>query len=311
MKMLFSYGYFVKVLSENIFKTQFMFLAGFILFSSSLACAQSAPSEDLYNQKNDHFSALKSKEKRRLRGLLITGGCCHNYDFQTTAILEAVKKFTVADWKIINEGGNGTKAQIPLYNNPNWAKGYDIVVHNECFADTSDPDYIQKITRVHASGIPAVVIHCAMHTYRDAKIDNWRQFLGVSSYKHEDLDRYSISKVLPSHPIMMSVPDQWSVNSDELYVVDKIWPNTKVLATSTKNPNGSTYPVVWINTYGKARVFGTTLGHSEDTFRDPIYLDMLARGILWAAGVTPDPSKGLPTKKISYPFLDRGAGRKK
>ncbi|AFY33883.1 ThuA domain-containing protein [Calothrix sp. PCC 7507] len=271
-----------------------IFLAFFILFFSTPTCAESPPSKNVYKKKDDKSSLLESMPKRRLHGLLITGGCCHNYNFQTAAILEAVKKFTADDWKIIDEGGNGTKAQIPLYNNPDWAKGYDIIVHNECFADTSDPDYIQKITRVHASGTPAVVIHCAMHTYRAAEIDDWRQFLGVSSYKHENLDRYSISKVLPNHPIMIAVPDNWVVNSDELYVIEKIWPKTKVLATAINNTNSSAYPVAWISTYGKARVFGTTLGHSEDTFRDPVYLDMLARGILWAAGFIPDPREKLP-----------------
>ena len=47
---------------------------------------------------------------------------------------------------------------------------------------------------------------------------------------------------------------------------------------------GKAYPVAWINQYGKARVFGTTYGHSDDTFRDPVYLEYLSRGLLWAAG---------------------------
>jgi len=25
--------------------------------------------------------------------------------------------------------------KLPLYDNPDWAKGFDIVVHNECWAD--------------------------------------------------------------------------------------------------------------------------------------------------------------------------------
>ena len=32
---------------------------------------------------------------------------------------------------------------IPLYKNPNWAKGYDVVVHNECFANTNDKAYVK------------------------------------------------------------------------------------------------------------------------------------------------------------------------
>ena len=48
--------------------------------------------------------------------------------------------------------------------------------------------------------------------------------------------------------------------------------------------DGKTYPVAWINQYGKARVFGTTFGHSDETFRDPIFLTYASRGILWASG---------------------------
>jgi type 1 glutamine amidotransferase len=47
--------------------------------------------------------------------------------------------------------------------------------------------------------------------------------------------------------------------------------------------DGKTYPVAWINQYGKARVFGTTFGHSDDTFRDPVFLTLVSRGVLWAA----------------------------
>jgi len=56
------------------------------------------------------------------------------------------------------------------------------------------------------------------------------------------------------------------------------------LATSRSERDGKDYPVVWINRYGAARVFGTTYGHSDDTFRDPVFLDYVSRGILWSAG---------------------------
>lgn len=43
-------------------------------------------------------------------------------------------------------------------------------------------------------------------------------------------------------------------------------------------------PVVWVNDFHGTRVFGTTYGHSDDTFRDPVFINLLARGIVWAAG---------------------------
>ncbi len=95
-----------------------------------------------------------------------------------------------AKWTVINEGGNGTKAEIDFYNNADWAKGYDVVIHNECFADTLSEEYIRKITKAHYSGANAVVIHCAMHTYRASSINDWREFLGVTSRKHDHQSKY-------------------------------------------------------------------------------------------------------------------------
>ena len=64
------------------------------------------------------------KKQKPLRALLITGGCCHNYIFQSQALIDGVAKHAKVNWTVINEGGKGTKAMIPLYKNPNWAKNY-------------------------------------------------------------------------------------------------------------------------------------------------------------------------------------------
>lgn len=228
--------------------------------------------------------AADTPDSKPLRVLLITGGCCHNYKLQTDALKQAVGKLATTEWTTINEGGTGTRAQIALYDNPDWGKGFDVVIHNECFADTTDPAYIRKITSVHKAGVPAVVIHCAMHTYRAATIDDWREFLGVTSRRHDHQSRYPVKIVMAEHPIVKGMPDKWVTPMDELYVIDKLWPNATALATSVSEQDGKTYPIAWTNQYGKARVFGTTFGHSDDTFRDPVFLGLVSRGVLWAAG---------------------------
>ncbi|MEO8428234.1 MAG: ThuA domain-containing protein, partial [Verrucomicrobiota bacterium] len=220
--------------------------------------------------------AAEAQARKALRVLLITGGCCHNYAFQTQSLKAAVAKLAPAEWTIVDEGGTGTQAMIPLYDDPNWARGYDVVVHNECFADTKSPEYIRKITSAHYAGVPAVVIHCAMHTYRATDIDDWREFLGVTSRRHDHQSRYPVKKVNPTHPILKGMPDNWVTSMDELYVIEKLWPNAKALATSVSEQDGKTYPMAWINQYGKARVFGTTYGHSDDTFRDPVFLGLVS-----------------------------------
>jgi uncharacterized protein len=231
-------------------------------------------------------TSSKASSKAPLRVLLVTGGCCHNYKLQSEMLTNSVGRMSSAgaEWKIVDEGGSGTKAQISLYDDPNWAKGFDVVIHNECFADTTDTNYIRQITAAHKAGVPAVVIHCAMHTYRATGINDWREFLGVTSRRHDHQSHYAVKKVQPSHSIVRNIPDDWKTPMDELYVIEKLWPHAQALATSVSERDGQTYPVAWINQFGSARVFGTTYGHSDDTFRDPVFLDYVSRGVLWAAG---------------------------
>ncbi len=216
--------------------------------------------------------------------LVVTGGCCHDYDYQTEAMRAAFEKQHVSvDWNVIKEGGNGTEAEIDLYNDPKWAEGYDVVIHNECFANTTSPEYIRKITEAHKNGVNAVVIHCAMHTYRASKEDEWREFLGVTSRRHDHQSRYPVKVVAPDHPIMQGFPRNWITPMDELYIIETLWPKATPLATSNSENDNSSHPCFWINEYGKSRVFGTTYGHSNETFADESFQLALVRGTLWAA----------------------------
>lgn len=219
-----------------------------------------------------------------VRALLITGGCCHDYPLQTRLLTEAAKAHGPIEWTVVNEGGNGTRAMIPLYDKPDWAKPYDVVVHNECFADTDSADYVRKITAAHKAGKPAVVIHCAMHTYRAATFDDWREFLGVTSRRHDHQSEYPVRRIVADHPTMRGFPEKWTSPRDELYIIEKLWPTAKALAMSTSERDGTEHPVIWVNNYHGTRVFGTTFGHSNATWHDPVFVAVVTRGIFWAAG---------------------------
>ena len=228
--------------------------------------------------------ASLAEEAKPLKVLLITGGCCHDYEFQSAAMVDGIGKLTKAEFTVVNAGGNKTESQIKLYDDPEWAKPYDVVVHNECFAATTDEDYIRKITTAHKDGAPAVVVHCAMHTYRAAKIDDWREFLGVSSFRHDHQSKYAVKVEAADHAVMKGFPENWITPMDELYIIDKIWPKTTVLATSKSEKDGKEYPVVWANDYHGTRVAGTTYGHTNEAFEDPVFIKLLANAITWAAG---------------------------
>ena len=110
---------------------------------------------------------------------------------------------------------------------------------------------------------------------------------------------------------------------DELYVIEKVWPNTKALATGVSPEDGATYPVVWTHEYRGARVFGTSLGHGNETFNTNQFKELFTRGFRWAlkkepiALPQPEPQRGgrgrgtageAPTPNAPTP-PGRGGGR--
>lgn len=80
----------------------------------------------------------------------------------------------------------------------------------------------------------------------------------------------------------------WNGHEPEQYFMH-IDPNVKVLATTTFTGehnnwiDGAVMPVVWKKSFGKGRVFYSSLGHVAKDFEVPEALEIMKRGIRWAA----------------------------
>lgn len=230
-----------------------------------------------------------------IKALLITGGAAHDYKTQQKLLTEGISARTNIEWTI-ESGPGGTNAMLEIYKKPDWAKGFDVVVHNECYANVNDKEFVEGIVKAH-DGVPAVVIHGTLHSYRSADpvTDQWRLFLGVTSKRHEKGGaKLDVKPVKADHPIMIGLPENWSVAKGELYVIEKEWPNCVPLATAYGVGTKKDQTVIWTNTIGKARVFGNSLGHANTTFEDPAYLDLMTRGLLWACDKLDEKGKPKP-----------------
>src|SRR2546423_7810170 len=80
---------------------------------------------------------------RPLRALLITGGCCHDYAAQKLILSNGIGARARVEWTIVHEGGDTRNHKVSLYAKPDWADGYDVVVHNECFGEVADRALIE------------------------------------------------------------------------------------------------------------------------------------------------------------------------
>ena len=219
----------------------------------------------------------------RIRALVVSGGCCHDYTNQDKLVMEIIRKVLPIDWTVVYQGGTARESKIPLYGDANWIKGFDIVFHNECFGFVDDVEYIRRITSAHrTTGVPAMFTHCSLHSYRNVTIDDWRELLGVMSHRHTAAHPIAVTRAAKTDPLVQGLKEDWTTPTDELYVIEKTWPHTKVLATAVSPEAGhEVYPVVWTNEYYGARVFGTSLGH-QDSWNDPTFQELLVRGFKWA-----------------------------
>jgi len=246
-----------------------------------------------------------------LQILLIAGGCCHDYAAQTQLLKQGIEARVRSHVEVVHNPDTSTKATFEIYGRPDWDRGYDVVVHDECSADVTDRPYVERILAAHRRGTPAVNLHCAMHSYRwgdfkkpvAAGADNagWYEMIGLQSTGHGPQQPIEIAFADRSHPITKPLGD-WLTIKEELYNNLQVLPTAQVVATGRQlvppkpkqgepadpaaKPVEATAPVAWVNEYGpnRTRIFSTSLGHNNETVGDDRYLDLVTRGIVWAAG---------------------------
>ncbi|TDU72964.1 putative membrane-bound dehydrogenase-like protein [Prosthecobacter fusiformis] len=234
-----------------------------------------------------------------LKALLIAGGCCHDYAKQHEILSQGIQSRANVQVDVVWTDDKSTNPPLPLYDNPDWAKGYDIIIHDECAAGHKDFKAIKRILDVHKT-VPAVHLHCAMHSFRPGN-DSWYKHLGLQSNSHGPQEPIAITYVDKEHPITQPLAD-WTTVKEELYNNVNIF-DAHPLAMgkqTAKQKDGTIkdveYIVAWTNEKQGARSFSTTIGHNNDTVADARYLDLLTRGLLWACDkLTPDyltPFKG-------------------
>lgn len=125
-----------------------------------------------------------------------------------------------------------------------------------------------------------------MVRYRDGQIvkDETPGSGGTHGRQHE----FVVEARQPEHPILNGLPLKWKHAGDELYAkLRGPAKNMTVLATAFSAPEtngtGENEPMLMVTSFGKGRVFHTTLGHSATSMTGLGFQVTLARGAEWVA----------------------------
>jgi len=269
--------------------------AGLVLLAAAVAALSAAPQA--------------GSDDRPIRALLVIGGCCHDYGKQKDLLTRGVSARANVQWVIAYDPDTGTKHLNPVYEKDDWAKGFDVIVHDECSADVKDVKVVDRILKPHRDGLPAVVLHCGMHSYRSEgfpKATPWFEFTGLASTGHGPQAPIEVTYVDKESPITKGL-EGWKTINEELYnnsagklheTAHPLARGQQVVRAKGGKERTDEYVVAWTNKYnGKTNVFATTLGHNNDTVADPRYLDLVTRGLLWSVGKLDD-AHLKPAKKV-------------
>jgi type 1 glutamine amidotransferase len=229
------------------------------------------------------------KENGPVKVLIITGDEYHNWK----ATSEALKS-------ILSEGG---KIAVDVTTTPskdltdaNLAK-YDVLLLNYKDTDKGGPETRwsdankEAFLKAVREGKGLVAYHFASAAFTKPNWDEFEKAIGGgwrTQGFHGPAHKFTVKKTDAKHPISEGLPAKFDHVTDELYQNSKLFPGGEVLATAYSDPakdkgTGKDEPVVWVNTYGKGRVYNNVLGHDVNALSDPNVRPWFVRGVIWAA----------------------------
>lgn len=129
-----------------------------------------------------------------------------------------------------------------------------------------------------------------IHAASDAEYDwGWYgRMVGAYFESHPQIQQAKLIIKDKNHLSTDSLPDTWT-RTDEWYNFKKISKDIHVLITIDEKSyeggkNGDVHPMAWYHEFDGGRVFYTELGHTEESYADPLYLKHILGGIKYAIG---------------------------
>ncbi|NRB52498.1 MAG: ThuA domain-containing protein [Saprospiraceae bacterium] len=166
---------------------------------------------------------------------------------------------------------------------------YNVVVFLNTTGDILDEAQQLEFNRFIQAGGGFVGIHSAVDTEYDWPW--YGQLVGAYFNGHPNdpnVREADIQLIDGTHESTSMLPEVWH-RSDEWYNLKDIQSDLTVLlnldeTTYEGGTNGESHPIAWHHEFDGGRAWYTGLGHTPETFSEPLFLEHLLGGINYAAG---------------------------
>ena len=164
---------------------------------------------------------------------------------------------------------------------------YRAVIFLSTTGDVLDAQQQDALERYIRAGGGWVGVHSATDTEYDWPW--YGQLAGAyfASHPNNPNVRTGSFRVLDkTHVSTQGLPDRWE-REDEFYNFRNIAPDLHVLVDIDETSyqggtNGANHPMSWYHTFDGGRAWYTSMGHTEATYAEPLFLKHLLGGIRWA-----------------------------
>jgi len=183
-------------------------------------------------------------------------------------------------------------------------KNYITVIFLSTTGNILNSDQQVAFERYVEAGGGFVGIHAAADTEYDWPWYN--RLVGAYFLSHPgnpNVRKATIEVKDTTHILTKGLPKRWE-RTDEWYNYKSIQEDLKVLArldetTYEGGENGDNHPIAWYHDYDGGRAFYTGGGHTDETYKEPLFLNHLLAGIKYAIGNNTllDYSKAYAVKK--------------
>ncbi|HVL39383.1 MAG TPA: ThuA domain-containing protein [Fimbriimonadaceae bacterium] len=174
----------------------------------------------------------------------------------------------------------------PAQFSPDNLKRFDVVVFLNTTGDVLDDSGQEALQKFLRGGKGFVGIHSATDTEYDWPW--YGQMIGAYFASHPAIQAADVHVLDRSHPSTKMLPERWR-RTDEWYDF-RARPSDKVRILAVVDEStyqggkmGKDHPVMWCQEFEGGRVWYTAMGHTDETYSEPLFLESLHQGILWAA----------------------------